>query len=221
MHNHPPGRAATLRTLGLQDRDLASISAGEIPAPELFVGDFVRAAATQSSVAELHWDDVNATWNYRLADAPHRSPTSELQVDWPRYPGPPDYHPDDVEPSLAALLEVSDEASMWAAYNSVLYAIGNNHAGTLFPASIPALSRVATCLRSPNRWVCTAAGEILTELLAFEFNPSYSPIPACDSGFATRIRMWPFRSDIVDAMGRVQDRNLLAALLVELDDAWG
>ncbi len=62
------------------------------------------------------------------SNAWYESPT---MTDWAAYPGPECYHPGEVELALTALARVSSERAARDAYNRLLSAVGNNHAGTL------------------------------------------------------------------------------------------
>lgn len=145
----------------------------------------------------------------------------KLETNWREFAGPSDYHPDVVEAALRSLDDVKDERSMWAAYHRVLFAVGNNHSGTLYPAALPAMTRVAEHLWSECEWVRRAAGETLVELLAFEFHPDFAPLPTHAAVAAKLSRLRPFKMAIVRARERVDSDDdavhVFDDLLAQLD----
>ncbi|MCP4356038.1 MAG: hypothetical protein GY793_10525 [Proteobacteria bacterium] len=60
-------------------------------------------------------------------------------IDWTQYSGPEYYEPDKVPQALNQLLCLHKEEHSSKTYNRVLFAIGNNHAGTYYPAVIAAI----------------------------------------------------------------------------------
>lgn len=66
------------------------------------------------------------------------------------------------------LLTASDEQQGRAAYNAMLFAIGNNHAGLFYPAALPAAQLLVRVTRECEGWVRWAALEILIEFTAFD-----------------------------------------------------
>ncbi len=77
------------------------------------------------------------------------------------------YRPDTVPAAFELLLAVSDEDEGRAAYNAMLFAVGNNHAGLLYPAAVPAAPLLARVARERESWIRWAALEILIEFTAF------------------------------------------------------
>ena len=103
-------------------------------------------------------------------------------ISWDQFPGPEQYEPDSVVPSLhrLAAAQTFDEAE--AAYTNVLFAAGNNHAGTLYPASQAALPFVLAIGLEGNGWAKWGALQTLTEFVLF--SPDYGPNPtARESGW--------------------------------------
>ena len=85
--------------------------------------------------------------------------------DWDQYDGPDSYMPSTVAPALKALLSATSQESARVAYHRTLSAIGNNHAGTMYPAAIG----VTAWLRlvrdtAESEWARWAAVEVLTDL---------------------------------------------------------
>jgi len=144
-------------------------------------------------------------------------------VDWARFEGPPWYRPDEVPVALRALAgAVSPEAGR-AAYDAVLFAIGNNHAGRLYPAAaaaVPFVVEVATTGHGYSRY---AALDILIDVLsAFEAEDGFGALP---NG---RPLMHAVAEPIVDERGRFAealtspDGELCrrATELLEVIDGW-
>ena len=60
-------------------------------------------------------------------------------VDWRLFPGPRCYRPEHVAASLRQLSTVNSREASNAASARVRYAIGNDHAGVVYPAAVPAV----------------------------------------------------------------------------------
>lgn len=86
---------------------------------------------------------------------------------WERFPGPVWYRPAAVEPALAALRAASSCEEAIEAYHRVLFAGGNNHRGTLYPASVALAPIVAEVALSARGWPRWGAFEVLIELCSF------------------------------------------------------
>src|SRR5262245_50085023 len=94
-------------------------------------------------------------------------------VDWERFPGPEDYQPAAVPPALEALRNATDEASGQKAYHRVLYAVGNNHRGTLYPAAVAVVGIVFEVARTGSETAKAAALETAVELASFCPEPGF------------------------------------------------
>ena len=68
-------------------------------------------------------------------------------------------------------MAVSNHQEGGVAYNAVLFAIGNNHAGYLFPAAAPAAPLLVRVARARQGWVRQTALEILIECVEFSVDP--------------------------------------------------
>jgi hypothetical protein len=66
----------------------------------------------------------------------------------------------------------------WAAYDRMLFAVGNNHAGCLYPAAVPAAPLLTRIVRDHSGWSRWATLEILIEFLAFDATPAEFTDPA-------------------------------------------
>ena len=71
-------------------------------------------------------------------------------IDWANFKGPEYYNPQKVIESLSKLTVLIDEKTGRDASNSVLFAIGNNHAGTYYPAIEKALGIIIEIAISSN-----------------------------------------------------------------------
>ncbi|UUV29886.1 hypothetical protein NQK81_34765 [Amycolatopsis roodepoortensis] len=112
------------------------------------------------------------------------------KVDWPGYSMPPSeqwYRSDDVPEAFRILVAASNQKEGRDAYNRMLFAIGNNHAGCLYPAAVPAVPLLIRVVRELRGWPRWSALEILIECLTFgvdreEFiDPSGSTIRTKDA----------------------------------------
>ncbi len=91
------------------------------------------------------------------------------EVDWTAYPGPPEYNPKEVPVALRALGGATDQAEAQAAYQQFLFAVGNNHRGTLYACAPLTVSFLVAFVRAGSPWAKWAALECLTD--AFTFGP--------------------------------------------------
>jgi hypothetical protein len=97
-------------------------------------------------------------------------------VAWERFDAPDEYVPAAVPRALRALAAAASMAEADRAYHGVLFAIGNDHAGTLWPAAVGAVPfavEIALVGSSSARW---GALQVLIDLLAFEPAPGYDTI---------------------------------------------
>jgi hypothetical protein len=91
-------------------------------------------------------------------------------VDWAAYaipPSPLEYIAERVRRAFRRLWAVSSWAAASTAYDDMLLAVGNNHAGCLYPAAVPAAPLLARIVRERSGWSRCAAMEILIEFLSF------------------------------------------------------
>ncbi len=89
-------------------------------------------------------------------------------IKWDSFGSPADYQPREVPRALRAVIAAKSQDSAQNAYHKVLFAIGNNHAGTLYPVApyvVPILIRMS---RSDCGWTRWTALEILTDAIHFE-----------------------------------------------------
>lgn len=94
-------------------------------------------------------------------------------VDWGSFKGPPDYRPLTVGDALGAIVAVVGEQDSQEAYDRMLFAIGNHHAGTLYPAAVGAVPALVAMARSQSVWTRFTALEILTDAVHFEGEPGF------------------------------------------------
>lgn len=80
--------------------------------------------------------------------------------------------PDEVPRSLRALAASDSLQTADTAYQRVLYAIGNNHAGTYYPVVLPVLAFLGEILREGSDWSRVATLDVLIDLLT-----SFAPEP--------------------------------------------
>jgi hypothetical protein len=104
------------------------------------------------------------------------SPFDVNHVPWERFPQPEWNRPDTVPQALQLLASVDDQIQARRVYDTVLYALGNNHAGTVYPVALPALLFIRNVAASSQVWACHTAFDILIDLCAFEPEPGYETI---------------------------------------------
>lgn len=80
------------------------------------------------------------------------------------YPQPEWNTPTSVSDAMTAIASARTQKQSAQAYDQLLYALGNNHAGTYYPIALAALPRLALVLRSGHVWAQHAALNVLIEL---------------------------------------------------------
>jgi hypothetical protein len=91
------------------------------------------------------------------------------QVSWTSYAGPEYYNPSEPPLAFRQLVFAQNESDATSAYNTMLFAIGNNHAGSYYPAARPAVPLLVQAAVSLTGWPRSTAVEILSDLtLSFE-----------------------------------------------------
>jgi hypothetical protein len=93
-------------------------------------------------------------------------------VDWVALAQPDWNTPSSVPRAIRRLALARTEEDSWAAYNDVLFAVGNNHAGTYHPIALAALPFLACILRSPSPVARQRVLDILIDL-----SDSFVPAP--------------------------------------------
>ena len=88
-------------------------------------------------------------------------------VDWAAFPGTEWYRPTKVAPALRALAAATDQTAARDAGSRVLFAIGNDHAGSLYTAAVPALPFVVEVALHGARWSRWGALEVLIDAHVF------------------------------------------------------
>ena len=102
-----------------------------------------------------------------------RDDDESRQLSWDEFPGPPCYAPREVDGALASLCKIRDKRSANEAYNRVLFAVGNNHRGTLYPAAAAAAPRVLEIALAGEGIVRTTALDVVMDLLLFSAEPGF------------------------------------------------
>ena len=104
-----------------------------------------------------------------------------LNVDWARFDGPELYESHRVAEALIALAKLDDSKQANEVLRKVTYAIGNDHAGTYYPAILEALDILISLEKNSDenkaRKIC--AGAILNNLYYFE--PELGGYSGCTS----------------------------------------
>jgi hypothetical protein len=101
--------------------------------------------------------------------------------DWAAYgipPAPLGYSAERVSSAFRRLLGASSWAEAATAYGEMLFAVGNNHAGYLYPAAVRAAPLLARIIREGSGWSQWAAMEILIEFLSFDVDREEFTDPA-------------------------------------------
>lgn len=93
-------------------------------------------------------------------------------IPWSEFAQPEWNEPESVPLALSCAANACDAESCNAAYDKVLYALGNNHAGTYYPVLIAALPVIESMIRWDSLWPQRAALCLLDDLFA-----SFAPEP--------------------------------------------
>jgi hypothetical protein len=113
-----------------------------------------------------------------------------------------------------------------AAYNKLLYAVGNNHAGTYYPVALVLVCDLARLLTAEQTWPRVSALEVLLDLCAsFEPQPGFESILLPDGSSRNTsaafhdaaLELVPLLRSIADsATARAREKKLVAEILETL-----
>lgn len=96
---------------------------------------------------------------------------------WPAfslYPQPEWNKEKSVEEALQKIASVRTEAEANTAYNALLFAVGNSHAGTYFPVAIPVIDALGYKIEYGTPWSQYATVQVFIDLAgSFEPEPGY------------------------------------------------
>jgi hypothetical protein len=97
-------------------------------------------------------------------------------VPWPDYTQPEWNTETSVADALSSVWSATDPVSSSAAYSELLYAVGNNHAGTYYPVLLAVVPFMEGLLRTGGPWSVRTVLDVLIDLLA-----SFEPAPGYDT----------------------------------------
>jgi hypothetical protein len=89
---------------------------------------------------------------------------------WDEIPQPEWNSPTEVPEALREILNVQDEVSAERAYHRLLFALGNDHAGTYYPVAVSAVPFIGEALRHDKSLVRETALNVLVDLVG-SFGP--------------------------------------------------
>lgn len=92
--------------------------------------------------------------------------------DFTAYPQPEWNRADSVAVALERVVRAHDKETSVSAYDDLLYALGNNHAGTYYPVVLAVMPSIEKILRSGKPWPQHTALEALIDLIV-----SFAPEP--------------------------------------------
>ena len=99
----------------------------------------------------------------------------ELSSDYGQYPQPPWNNSMSVEAALGQVAVAASEVEAVAAYEAVLNAVGNNHAGTYYPVALAAIPELGFHIEFGGPWAQHSAVQVLLDLTG-----SFEPEPGCE-----------------------------------------
>ena len=109
------------------------------------------------------------------------------RVAWAALPRPEWSGPEEIPEALRQLAASATEDEGRAAYSRVLFAFGNNHGGTYYPAVLEALPFLGEILRSEEPWPRSTTLDILIDLaVSFEPEPGFELVEL-DGGGAKQL----------------------------------
>jgi hypothetical protein len=89
-------------------------------------------------------------------------------VNWANFAQPEWNKSGDIAHAFDLVLAANDATSSQNAYNQIMFAIGNNHAGTYYPVIVPALPFMAEIMNNENLWARATVTSALADLYGFE-----------------------------------------------------
>jgi hypothetical protein len=136
---------------------------------------------------------------------------------------------DSVPAALRGLGVCASESASGEAYHNVLYALGNNHAGTYYPVALAALPFLAEILEGGGPWARIATLDILVDLIgSFEPESGFEMVVS-PTGDRSRLRVLlrqgiarlspQIRSIASSDTAGQQERELAAELLTYLEES--
>jgi hypothetical protein len=124
-----------------------------------------------------------------------------------------------VAEAMLAIASASNQQQASEAYDRLLYAIGNSHAGTYFPVALTALPKLASVLSDGSSWAQLATLNVLIELTgSFVPEPGYERFAGSDlakSLYSGVVSMRPLIEHIAEENGVASPvaRDLLEQIL--------
>ena len=91
-------------------------------------------------------------------------------LNWAEFPQPKWNSPGEVPEALLQMIQVENKTEAQSAYHRVLFSLGNDHAGTYYPAAIHAVPFLIEMLAHDKDFVREAALDVLIDLLG-SFEP--------------------------------------------------
>ena len=102
-------------------------------------------------------------------------------VAWSALPQPPwNNHQTSVPNALRQLAELDDAAGANEIYNQVLFALGNNHRGTIWPVAIAAIPFLVEIVEGGPAAAAHCAAEVLYEVLLFYPDEGFETVLGSD-----------------------------------------
>ena len=143
-------------------------------------------------------------------------------IHWSEYAQPEWNNSRSVPDALAQLIGAADAESGSFAYDSFLFAVGNNHAGTYYPVLIAAMPFVEEVAVRGPRWPQRSALSVLNDLFgSFHPEPGYEKALLPDIGLQEietlfRQRVRAFGSSLADIAGGQKPNSQVARDLLDL-----
>ncbi len=120
-------------------------------------------------------------------------------VDWSSFDGPSSYDATVIPSVLNALMELDNSERAEEVGNKLVYAIGNDHAGTYYPVVLKALDYIIAIGKSTQNKACkTCALAILNDLYYFEPNvEGYSDCTADELKDFVKDKLKPYSDESI------------------------
>jgi len=102
-------------------------------------------------------------------------------INWNNYAQPEWNNPTSVIDALGSVARCHDGKSSQAAYDDLMFSIGNNHAGSYFPVAVPAISILGDFIAGNNSWALGVALSVLDDYShSFYPDAAYALMPDPD-----------------------------------------
>ena len=124
---------------------------------------------------------------------------SLTEVTWTQVPKPKWNPPTEVPDALRTLLNIESEMDAERGYHRLLYALGNDHAGTYYPVALWVVPFLGDALHHERPLVRETALSVLLDLVG-----SFEPEPEFETFHTSSGLEMPLKGALCDAVGKLR-----------------